>query len=146
MSYELKFLGEIRFGPTFYQLYINGSVVRDFSCGDTFAELCGGRYLAIQEWVTSDPVKGPITRVAIFDLKKEMVAKLKIVESGFATRFKLEDNIFTYSESRYLNQYVDVCVEWGSIDTWQPIIVESIFYRMNNAFKKYIHKVFKIYT
>ncbi|WP_350608592.1 hypothetical protein [Pseudoalteromonas sp. MER144-MNA-CIBAN-0113] len=122
MQYQINYEGEIRFGPAYYSLEIGGIKVADFVYGFTRSELLNGRYLAIEEWLTTDYRKGPVTRVAIFDLKNKLVSRLKIVESGFVSNFKLIGNVFSYRKDYHAKgTSVESEVDWKSIVEWVDI-------------------------
>ena len=120
-KYHLDYAGEIRFGPAYYSLEILGSKIPKYSYGFSRAELEDGRYLAIEEWITTDYKKGPITRVAIFDLENGLVSRLKTVDKGFVTSFKLKNGIFSYrKEFIAKGKVVESELDWSSITNWEP--------------------------
>lgn len=120
-KYHLKFAGEIRFGPQYYDLEILGEKVPKYNYGFNRAELENGRYLAIEEWLTTDYKKGPITRVAIFDLENSLVSRLKVVEKGFVSDFKLKDGVFSYRKEFFAKgKVIESEIDWSSISNWQP--------------------------
>jgi hypothetical protein len=122
MQYQLHYEGEIRFGPAYYSLEISGIKVPNFVYGFTRSELDNGRYLAIEEWLTTDYQKGPITRVAIFDFKKKVVSRLRIVEKGFVGSFKLDEDIFSYRKNFLAKgKIVESELDWTSIKEWSEI-------------------------
>ena len=120
-KYNLDIAGEIRFGPQYYELEIQGNKITKYSYGFNRAELEDGRYLAIEEWLTTDYRKGPITRVAIFDLQKGLVCRLKVVEKGFVSNFKLKNGVFSYrKEYPAKGLAIESEVDWSSIKNWEP--------------------------
>ncbi|RZM80372.1 hypothetical protein C3B51_12500 [Pseudoalteromonas rubra] len=119
MQYELKYLSEIKFGPAYYLLTVADKKVPNFVYGFTRSELQDGRYLAIEEWLTTDYQKGPITRVAIFDLENKLVTRLATVKKGFVDSFKLKNNIFTYNKTYHGNgKVVESEIDWNLITQW----------------------------
>ncbi len=125
-KYHLDYAGEIRFGPSYYSLEIQGTKIKKYHYGASRAELESGRYLAIEEWLTTDYQEGPITRVAIFDLDKGLVSKLKSVDKGFVSGFKLEDGVFRYrKEFCSKGKVVASELDWSSIKNWVPITVHK---------------------
>ena len=121
MEYQLEYEGEIRFGPAYYSLSIGDEIKLKYHYGFSRAELEGGRYLAIEEWLTTDYQKGPVTRVAIFDLENLLVSRLKTVEKGFVSDFKLRSGVFSYKKSYHQSgKVVETEVNWSSIDNWEP--------------------------
>ena len=120
-KYHLEFAGEIRFGPQYYDLIILGENVPKYNYGFNRAELVNGRYLAIEEWLTTDYQKGPITRVAIFDLEKGLVSRLKVVDKGFVSSFKLGNGVFSYrKEFLAKGKVIESEIDWSSICNWEP--------------------------
>ncbi|WP_010562051.1 hypothetical protein [Pseudoalteromonas spongiae] len=122
MQYQLNYESEIRFGPAYYSLEIDGKKVPNFVYGFTRSELQNGRYLAIEEWLTTDYRKGPITRVAIFDLENKLVSRLKTVEKGFVDCFKLDNNLFSYRKNYHAKgKVVELELDWDSVKEWSNI-------------------------
>lgn len=66
-------------------------------------------------------MKGPITRVAIFDFEQGVVGRLKTVEKGFVGSFQFESGKFIYRK-KYTTQgkAVEVEVDFNDINNWQP--------------------------
>jgi hypothetical protein len=94
---KLIFEGEIRFGPCYCKLELNGQKVSGIF-GENFTRSPDLRYMAFQEWLTTDYQEGPITRVAIFDLETQKVAYLKTVNKGFVENFQFKDGLFIYDK------------------------------------------------
>ena len=77
--------------------------------------------MAIEEWLTTDYQKGPITRVAIFDLENGLVSRLKTVDKGFVTSFKLKNGVFSYRKEFIAKwKVVESELDWSSITNWEP--------------------------
>ena len=120
-KYNLDIAGEIRFGPQYFELEIQGVKIPKYYYGFNRAELEGGRYLAIEEWLTTDYQKGPITRVAIFDLENGLVSRLKTVQKGFVSSFKLANGVFSYrKEFHAKGKVVESELDWSSLNNWEP--------------------------
>lgn len=83
----LKYEGEIRFGPTYHRLFIDGKEIENRIFGSEITWDSKSNLLATQEWLTCDYLEGPITRVALFDLNKRKISFLKPVEKGFVCQF-----------------------------------------------------------
>jgi len=63
-----------------------------------------------------------MTRVAIFDLQNRLVCRLKVVEKGFVSNFKLENGVFSYrKEYPAKGSAVESEIDWSSIENWEPI-------------------------
>ena len=121
-SYSLEYAGEIRFGPSYFSLEFDGITVPGFFYGFNRCELVAGRYLAIEEWLTIDYRKGPMTRVAIFDMLDGSVARLQTVKKGFVGNFQLKDDKFSYQKSYLSPEKTEkVQVNWNTIKDWDAI-------------------------
>ncbi|ENM5875990.1 hypothetical protein ACE1RU_003764 [Vibrio mimicus] len=121
-DYHLEIAGEIRFGPQYYSLKVKGVTISKYVYGSTYSILGDGRYLAIEEWLTTNYHKGPITRVAIFDLELSLVARLKIVDKGFVLDFKLRNGIFSYRKYfKGQGKFIESELDWSSIQQWESI-------------------------
>ena len=122
--YEIIFENEIRFGPSYFRLLIKGKEVKGAIFGDCCSELSDGKYLAIQEWLTTDYQEGPRTRVAVFNLEDSTVARLESINKGFAQSFELENGIFNYTKFFTIeNKTINCEVQWNKIENWIPFNV-----------------------
>eukprot|EP01029_Cantina_marsupialis_P004949 TRINITY_DN15260_c0_g2_i1.p1 TRINITY_DN15260_c0_g2~~TRINITY_DN15260_c0_g2_i1.p1 ORF type:complete len:131 (-),score=18.05 TRINITY_DN15260_c0_g2_i1:209-601(-) len=93
-SFKLKYAGEIRFGPEYYELWIDNKPVKGRVFGQTTAQR--GKYLACEEWLTTDQSKSPSTRVIIFDLETKKMAIISDGKPGFS-----EDMVFSRTHFSY---------------------------------------------
>lgn len=98
MEFELIEAGEIRFGPRFFNLKINEQQLNNRIFGDEIYQSSEDRYLVLQEWLTTEYTKGPITRPFIIDRRKLMFTTISDGKKGFASKFEIVDGIFTYSQ------------------------------------------------
>jgi len=118
---ELVREGEVPWGPEYYRLRLDGVELPKRLFGDCLTWHEGSRYLAAQEWLTSDPAAGPRTRVALFALQGTLCAALKTVEKGFAERFRFVPSGFVYTRQFHAPERAEeVEVEWSSIQGWRP--------------------------
>jgi hypothetical protein len=70
--------GDIRFGPSYFKLEIDGKEIKGRIFGNVFCWSEDSRYLAVQEWLTLDYQHGPITRVVLIDIEAgKLSAKAK---------------------------------------------------------------------
>jgi hypothetical protein len=120
---RLNYEGEIRFGPSFYRLEINGTELRRRIFGDHMIWSDDSMVLAAQEWLTTDYVKGPITRVLLIDVEPQRVAELEVVEKGFVEDFIFRDQVFIYRKSfKATGQSVEAEVQISDIVNWKPMV------------------------
>ena len=113
---RLRYKGEIRFGPPFFRLDLNGKILSGRVFGEIFCWSDDSRYLAAQEWPTTDYQAGPITRVLLVDLETNRYSKVGGVEKGFAEDFRFDGDIFIYRKHLYeTDQVIETKVDVSSI-------------------------------
>lgn len=114
--------GEIRWGPEYFRLAINGHEVPDRIFGSPLEWSDDSKYLAAQEWLTTDYENGPITRVAIFDVESRLVSVLKRCVGGFAEDFRFSGAVFIYRK-KFLGkgEEIEAEVEISSIKNWVSV-------------------------
>lgn len=95
---ELVLAGEIRFGPCYYALQLNGRTLADRIFGEPLVWSEDSRLLAVQEWLTIDYGIGPRTRTLLIRPLDDTCAGLPVVEKGFADQFLLSARDVRYSE------------------------------------------------
>lgn len=98
MKFELIEAGEIRFGPRFFNLKINEQQLNNRIFGEEIYQSSEDRYVALQEWLTTEYTQGPITRPFIIDRRNLTFTTLSNGKRGFAGEFEIVDGIFTYSQ------------------------------------------------
>ncbi|TGL62022.1 hypothetical protein [Leptospira sarikeiensis] len=133
--YELIYIDEIRFGPPYYSLKINGKLLRNRIFGEVAKWSNDSRYLAVQEWLTIDYAEGPITRVMLFDMEANKYTTFKELEKGFVEKFRfINDQLIylcDYNNRKRTNE--EVRIELGSIKKWYSMklcMVASLNYRL----------------
>ena len=119
---RLFYKGEIRFGPSFFRLELDGKTLFGRVFGETFCWSDDSKYLAIQEWLTTDYQDGPITRVMLVDVETNRFSEFTAVEKGFVQSFRFVGNIFVYRKQHYVSgQVTEAEVEISSISNWKKI-------------------------
>jgi hypothetical protein len=96
---KLLFEGSIRFGPEYYRLQINKKNISGKIFGAEIKWSPDSRFLATQEWLTTDYEEGPITRLTLFDVPAKKLTYFDTLQKGFAQDFSFENNIVYYKES-----------------------------------------------
>jgi hypothetical protein len=116
---ELTYLSEIRFGPSYYKLELNGKELPNRIFGDAYLWSADSRYFAVQEWMTINYQEGPITRVVLFDVVNGLCAYFKVVVKGFVQDFNFENGKLIYKKHYYADgKIVEVEVDVSSIVNW----------------------------
>ena len=100
-GFDFIFEGEIRFGPTYYKLMLDRELVKNRIFGFEFKWHPESKYLALQEWLTTDYQKGPITALTLVDLKTRKFAKISKAEKGFIKPLKFENDLIIYEKEYF---------------------------------------------
>lgn len=123
-SVNLHFVGQIQdWGPKYFQLSINAEPLPLHIFGDEVVWSPDSRFLAAEEWLTTEYTDGPMTRVAIFDVSEHKVCCLRKVPGGLVGKFAFDEEILLYrkffnSEGRVEDASVDV----SRLDDWRDIL------------------------
>ncbi|MDY6842758.1 MAG: hypothetical protein SVW57_01515 [Thermodesulfobacteriota bacterium] len=111
--------GEIRFGPAYFKLELNGLRIPDKLFGDKLFWSHDSIYLATEEWLTTDYQKGPITRLLLFNFQTMKQSGFKRIEKGF-----VRDVTFFEDRLKYIKEYaatgrdIESEVEYSNIKNW----------------------------
>lgn len=97
-GFNFIFEGEIRFGPTYYKVQLDGGLITNRIFGFEFKWHPDSKYLALQEWLTTDYRKGPITSLTIIDLDNGLFAKISKADKGFIKPLRFEDNLIVFEK------------------------------------------------
>jgi len=117
---ELVYESEIRFGPAFYSLSIDHRLLNNRIFGNCLCWSFDSKYLATQEWLTTDYSEGPITRVLLIDIDRNRFVPLKNLHKGFVNGFTFENNLFVYTrDAGGMVQEVEVNI--SDINTWEQL-------------------------
>ncbi|CAM3503577.1 hypothetical protein ACAN107058_07435 [Paracidovorax anthurii] len=95
----LLFEGEIRFGPEYFRLAIDARAIPHRIFGRPLQWSADSRFIAAQEWLTTDYAAGPITCAALIDADAWKIARLSVVHKGFAEDFRFGDGVLAYRQS-----------------------------------------------
>ncbi len=84
----LKVVGEIRYGPNYNTVYIDGVVVKDVQVGDN-PEWLSPHLVALQEWIRVPGRAGPDTRLLVIDAERGVICRGPSIERGLVEGFRL---------------------------------------------------------
>ena len=118
---------DIRWGPPYYRLRLDGRPLAGRIFGRPLRWSDDSRFLAAQEWLTTDYAKGPITRAVVFDVAQHRWAALPATHKGFAESFDFAGARLTYREHYYPERAPtpgrpdEVAIEVSTITTWTPL-------------------------
>jgi len=113
--------GDIRFGPSYYKIELDGKLILDRYFGFEFKWHPNNKYLALQEWLTTDERKGPLTALTLVDLENRSLALTSKAEQGFIIPLEFRDNTIIFIKEYYGNHKKEECeINIDNINTWQP--------------------------
>jgi len=128
--FEFVYEGEIRFGPPFFKLILNGKLVKGRIFGEAFKWHNESNFLALQEWLTTDYKKGPITSLALIKLTTNESARIATANNGFIEPVKFEENLIVYNKNYYqtvLKEEFEINIEeiknWEAIDSFPSDVI-----------------------
>ncbi|MCB9183838.1 MAG: hypothetical protein H6591_07955 [Flavobacteriales bacterium] len=117
----MKFEGEIRYGPTYNTVHIDGVRFEDVIAGDE-ARWLSNDLVAVQEWMTTAERFGPNTCLLLIDVTKRVFCRAPVVHKGFVGGFSLSEGRVRYQESRFgwsgLKKVEDVYLNLADIQDW----------------------------
>ena len=117
---DFIFEGEIRFGPTYYKVKLNGQLLENRIFGFEFKWHPNSTFLAAQEWLTIDYQKGPLTALTLIDLQKGKFAKISTAEKGFIKPIKFEDDLIIFEKEYLANgKIVEYAIKLDEIKIWE---------------------------
>ena len=92
-GFDFIFEGEIRFGPTYYKIKLDGQLIENRIFGFEFKWHPNSTFLALQEWLTTDYQKGPITTLTLIDLQNGKLARISTADKGFIKPIEFNNQI-----------------------------------------------------
>lgn len=112
--------GEIRFGPSYYKIVLDGQTIEDRVFGLEFKWHPNSTFLALQEWLATDSEKGPITALTLIDLNLKKFTQISIANKGFIRPIKFGNNLIVF-EKEYSAQgkIIEYEIELESIKDWK---------------------------
>ncbi|PVZ69523.1 hypothetical protein [Pelagibaculum spongiae] len=116
---ELKYKSEIRFGPAYFTLTIDDAKIKNRIFGHKLQWSDDSRYLAAEEWLTTDSQEGPIIRVTLFDISFKRISEFQKIEKGFAGDFRFEGDVLVYKKYFHGKGIIkEVEVNINTINNW----------------------------
>lgn len=97
-EFDFIFEGEIRFGPIYYRLKLDGDLISNRIFGFEFKWHPESEYLALQEWLTADFQKGPITALTLVDLTTRKFARVSKADQGYIKPLMFKDELIIFKK------------------------------------------------
>jgi hypothetical protein len=119
---ELRYAGEIRFGPAYYSLVLDTFRFRDRVFGKACLWSPDSRFFAVQEWETTIEGHGPQTRLLMIDLKTSMEGVLSRAENGFIVPKSFEGTKLIYMKEFFAPHSTrEFEIEFPSLKRWENL-------------------------
>ncbi len=93
-----RYIGDIRFGPSFFRMKINGNIVKDMYFTRSFVWSSDSRYLAVQKWIELDPHNGPHTSIFLMDMKRDVWTEIARTYKGLVNPVRLNKDQIVFSK------------------------------------------------
>nr|WP_240472584.1 hypothetical protein [Pectobacterium brasiliense] len=107
----LIYAGEIRFGPPYFSLSIDGKALDDRVFGKDMLWSPDSRYLAVQEWLSTAERDGPQTALLCVDVLEERQCQVSQAAGGFIVPMRFEDDKLIY-EKQYFGAEINGATEY----------------------------------
>lgn len=95
---SFRYIGDIRFGPSFFRMKINGNIVKDMYFTRSFVWSADSRYLAVQKWIELDPHNGPHTSIFLMDMKRDVWSEIAKTYKGLVNPVRLSKDQIVFSK------------------------------------------------
>lgn len=119
---DLIFEGEIRFGPPYYKIKLNGKLIENKIFGFEFKWHPNSTFLALQEWLTTDHQKGPITALTLIDLESVKLARISRANKGFIRPIIFYNDIIIFEKEFLGNgEILEYEIKINEIENWDKI-------------------------
>jgi hypothetical protein len=93
---HFAYSGEIRFGPPYFSLSVDGYSFDQRIFGDAHLWSRSSNLLAVQEWLTLDYAEGPITALVLIDVRLGREASVARVTKAFIVPKAFEGQVIVY--------------------------------------------------
>ena len=104
---KLKCIGEVRWGPPYFSLEVDDHSFGDRIFGDSLCWSDDSLMLAIQEWMTLDYARGPITQLTVLDIALDKQCALAKADKGFIFLCDFSDRTVSYQEEYWADSEIE---------------------------------------
>src|ERR1700689_5047992 len=101
---EFCIRGEMHFGPPYFALEIDNRLIADRFFGDSARWSDDSTMFAIQEWLTTDYGRGPITQLTVFDVVRQRQCALATADKGFIVVSDFPPNAVCFTEQYFVSK------------------------------------------
>lgn len=118
---ELSYESEIRFGPAYYCAAIDGKTIPKRIFGNAALWSPDSRFLALQEWLTTDYQDGPQTALLVFDFQDSREVKASSAHKGFISPIRFSDDTLIYKKEYFgTGKIGEYEIDLISLNRWNP--------------------------
>jgi hypothetical protein len=116
---------EIRFGPAYFRIELDGKEIKDKFFGDTCLWSDDSKYVALELWLNTSEKDGPDTKLFIINTENLHFYCNPRAKNGFIKPIKFEKNIIVYKKIFYGNyaREEEFEVDLSSVSNWNKIIL-----------------------
>lgn len=117
----LTYDGEIRFGPPFFRLSVDGVELPERVFGEHVLWSENSVFLAAEEWLTTDESTGPLTRACLIEVSNGRIATFETAHKGLIREFRFEQGRLHYQQCYHAaagESRQEMTVDIGAIDSW----------------------------
>ncbi|GMM68206.1 hypothetical protein MTsDn1_15010 [Alteromonas sp. MTD1] len=133
-SAKLIYEGEIRFGPTYFKLELDGHILAGHLFGRVLTWSPCSKYLALEEWLTIDYSQGPRTRLFLINLEEHTYSEFKTIENGFVRNVHINSGTVQYVKEFPATGYgLEAEIKISKISNWRKLDV----YKTNKIANSY---------
>lgn len=119
---KLDPVGEIRFGPPYFSLKLLGVHFGERVFGDSLLFSPDSRYLAIQEWLTTDEATGPYTQLLLIDCTLLQESAVSQARKGFIIPKSFEADKIIYVKNYAGEGLIQECeMDLATLKDWRPL-------------------------
>ena len=116
---EIEFADEIRFGPCYYSLTVDGMVLLGRNFGGAGIWSDDSRFFAIEEWLTTRESEGPRTRLVVFRFPERDELQTAVCERGFTKPLRFEKTCIVFVRQRRGVKH-EFEIDLEGHETWLP--------------------------
>ena len=117
---HLRLSGEIRFGPAYYSLSVDGYSFEQRIFGHEHVWSQSSHLLAVQEWLTTDYGEGPITALVLIDVRLRRETTVARATKGFVVPERFAESVLVYHTDYAGQSAGHFDVDASKITEWKP--------------------------
>jgi hypothetical protein len=121
-SANLIYENEIRFGPAYCRLELNGQLLSNRLFGQKLKWSPCSTFLALEEWLTTDYIQGPKTRLFLVNVEEYNYSEFRPINKGFVKKVSFDNgNVKYVKEFPATGNSLEAEVEISKIKNWSKI-------------------------